>query len=493
MTQVYQPTSPVAAQSIRQWARETDVLVVGLGAAGASAAIEAATAGAEVEVLELASAGGGTTALAGGQIYLGGGTPIQKACGFEDSAEAMYEYLLMAAGPNADHAKVRAYVDDSLAHYDWLVAHGVEFNPVYYPHKDTNTPNDESLIYSGNEECHGYRDRAAPVPRGHKPKAMGEDGGATLMRALIADLEARPGVTLTCDARVLTLILDGRRVVGAMARIDGEVVAIRAHRGVVLCAGGFIFNDTMIDQHAPRLKVINTPLGNPGDDGTGIRLGLGAGGAAINMHEGFMCLPFYPPASHVKGIMVNGQGQRFVNEDCYHGQMAHHAVNQPNGKVYLLVDESLYQQPPDYAGIVVKEVGDSIEELERDAGFAEGTLASTLAVYNTFAARGEDPLFHKQASYLQVLKPPFVLLDCSLQAGGCMYSGFTFGGLNTRVTGEVLDHGGQPVPGLYAAGRNTAGLPRSGEGYSSGMSIGDATYFGRRAGQSAASHKPQAL
>ncbi|HUH36812.1 MAG TPA: FAD-dependent oxidoreductase, partial [Spongiibacteraceae bacterium] len=127
MTQVYQPTSPVAAQSIRQWARETDVLVVGLGAAGASAAIEAATAGAEVEVLELASAGGGTTALAGGQIYLGGGTPIQKACGFEDSAEAMYEYLLMAAGPNADHAKVRAYVDDSLAHYDWLVAHGVEF------------------------------------------------------------------------------------------------------------------------------------------------------------------------------------------------------------------------------------------------------------------------------------------------------------------------------------------------------------------------------
>jgi len=71
-----------------------DVVVVGLGSAGASAAIEAAEQGATVLVLEAASAGGGTTAMAGGLIYMGGGTPTQKACGIEDTTEDMYEYLL---------------------------------------------------------------------------------------------------------------------------------------------------------------------------------------------------------------------------------------------------------------------------------------------------------------------------------------------------------------------------------------------------------------
>src|SRR5690606_1667569 len=153
------------------------------------------------------------------------------------------------------------------------------------------------------------------APRGHKPKAMGEDGGATLVRTLTAALESTRA-RIEYNARVLTTVVDGDRVVGVMVRIDREVRAIKARRGVVLCAGGFIFNEEMVNKHAPQLKRLTMPLGNPGDDGAGIRLGMGVGGAAINMHEGFMCLPFYPPAPHVKGIMVNEQGQRFVNEDC---------------------------------------------------------------------------------------------------------------------------------------------------------------------------------
>ena len=89
MTSKTHPASPICASEIDTWHDEYDVIVVGFGGAGSCAALEAAANGATVLILELASGSGGTTALAGGQIYLGGGTPIQQACGFEDSREDM--------------------------------------------------------------------------------------------------------------------------------------------------------------------------------------------------------------------------------------------------------------------------------------------------------------------------------------------------------------------------------------------------------------------
>src|SRR5690606_10072986 len=128
---------------------------------------------------------------------------------------------LAASGPNADPEKVRYYCDNSLEHYNWLETQGVEFNPVYYGEKNTNTPNDETLIYSGNETCNDFRRIAKPAPRGHKPKAMGEDGGAMLIRTLTAALE-KTTARIEYNARVLTTIVDQGRVVGVMVRIDRE-------------------------------------------------------------------------------------------------------------------------------------------------------------------------------------------------------------------------------------------------------------------------------
>ena len=93
-----------SARSVRvpAWDLEADVVVVGLGAAGASAAIEAAEAGAGVLVLEREFAGGGTSALSGGSIYLGGGTPLQRACGFDDTPEEMYRYLRASVQPGPE-------------------------------------------------------------------------------------------------------------------------------------------------------------------------------------------------------------------------------------------------------------------------------------------------------------------------------------------------------------------------------------------------------
>jgi len=130
-------------------------------------------------------------------------------------------------------------------------------------------------------------------------------------------------------------------------------------------------------------------------------------------------------------------------------------------------------------------VEETIEELERALGLPQGELVHTVTTFNEHAARGEDPLFHKHADYLRPLQsPPYAALDCSLD--GAVFAPFTLGGLDTKSTGEVLTVEGDIVAGLYAAGRNAAGLPRCGSTYASGMSIGCATFFGRRAGRAAA-------
>lgn len=486
---------PKAASTVETWDSSTDVLIVGLGGAGTSAAIAAADAGAQVLVIEAASAGGGTTALAGGQIYFGGGTPTQKACGIEDSLEDMYQYMLHTGGPNVDAVKVRQYVDDNLAHYDWMIEQGMEFKPEYEPRKLNNTHGDEGLIYSGNETCYPYDEIARPAPRGHKGRAVGEGGGALLMEKLISSAQAK-GVQFQYDARALTAIVDkAGAVVGLVVRIDGKERCIAARAGVVLCAGGFIMNRDMVAQHAPRLLNSNYPLGNPNDTGAGIQIGLGVGGEAINMHEGFVSLPFYPPSSMVEGIVVNGKGQRVVAEDCYHGRMGEEMFAAPDEKFYLIIDNKNFDalQKPPLGGYSVAAVAESIEELERELELPDDSLTETLAFFNRHAANGEDPLFHKRVPHLKPLdEAPYAAFDFSMR-GGAWFPAFTFGGLNTRLDGEVLTADGEVVPGLYAAGRTACGLPRCGATYSSGVSIGDATYFGRRAGVAAAAKLSAAL
>ena len=125
----FSPARPVRLADVKRWDMETDVAIVGFGGAGACAAIEAADAGVAVAIFELASASGGSTAMSSGEVYLGGsgGTRVQKACGFEDSTENMYKFLMAAHGPQADEAKVQTYAENAAKHFDWLVERGVPF------------------------------------------------------------------------------------------------------------------------------------------------------------------------------------------------------------------------------------------------------------------------------------------------------------------------------------------------------------------------------
>lgn len=99
---------PIPESSIKSWDYESDVVVAGYGVAGASAAIEAARSGAEVLVLERSGDWGGAASMSGGLIYLGGGTPLQKACGFDDTVDSMKAFMKAAFGPAADEVKVDA-------------------------------------------------------------------------------------------------------------------------------------------------------------------------------------------------------------------------------------------------------------------------------------------------------------------------------------------------------------------------------------------------
>lgn len=477
------PTKPLAVADVPRWDHESDVVIVGLGGAGASAAIEARQRGAEVLVLERASEGGGSTALSGGIIYFGGGTPVQQACGFEDDPTEMLKYLLMASGPNPDAAKCELYCQQSLEHFAWFEAQGVQFKRSYYAKKTTEPVTDDCLLYSGNENVWPFDRTARAAPRGHKPQVEGS-AGRKLMETLIARV-LELGARIEENARAQTLIVDQQgRVVGVCYKQLGEERYARARRGVILCAGGFIMNRELVARHVPKLLNVNIQIGNPGDDGTGILMGLGVGGAAICMGEGFVSVPFYPPSKLVQGIIVNAQGQRFINEDSYHGRTGDFVLQQSGGVAYLILDNECFGRP--IAGMQIKAAEETIEELEAALELPPGSLQHTTEYYNAHAKDGEDPLFHKAAGYLRPLAtPPFAALDLSV--GKALIPGFTMGGLDTLPTGEVLSADKRVVPGLYAAGRTTAGLPRSAAGYSSGMSIGGATFFGRLAGRQAAS------
>ena len=129
---------------------------------------------------------------------------------------------------------------------------------------------------------------------------------------------------------------------------------------------------------------------------------------------------------------------------------------------------------------------ETVEDMEKALEIPEGKLVATLNRYNENAARGEDPDFHKQPEYLAPQdKGPWGAFDLSL--GKAMYSGFTVGGLATTVDGEVLREDGSPIEGLFAAGACASNLAQDGKGYASGTQLGEGSFFGRRAGEHAAS------
>ena len=478
---------PVPTASITSWDHEADVVIAGYGIAGAAAAVEASRNGADVLVLERTGSWGGAASMAGGFIYLGGGTPLQKACGFDDSVDNMTAFLNAAMGPGADERKIADYCEGSVEHFNWLVGCDVPFKAEFFGEPGWEPMGDQGLMYSGGENSYPFNTIATPAPRGHLPqmsnKKQGESSAGYMLMKPLVETATAAGARALYDVRVQSLIVESDgRVAGIRARRYGTEVTIRARRGVVLATGSFAYNDAMVAQYAPRIA------GRPAasieqHDGQAIRMAQALGADLAHMDATEVAI-FIDPQQLVRGILVNGRGQRFVAEDTYPGRVGQLTLYHQDNTAYLIIDgdaqdEAMASASPQLMMRPPTWVCDSVAELESELGLASGSLQSTVAAYNEAAERGEDPLLHKKPQWLKPIGSPVGAIDLRDSTGG-----FTLGGLQTTLDGEVLHVSGEPIPGLYGAGRSAAGL--AAWGYASGISLGDGSFYGRRAGSRAA-------
>ncbi|WP_305093989.1 FAD-binding protein [Prescottella sp. R16] len=524
---------------IEHWDGEADVVVVGFGAAGASAAIEAADRGAQVLVVERFD-GGGATAISGGIYYAGGGTAQQKEAGIDyDTPRAMFDYLKLETNGVVSDELLDDFCARSIENLQWLESLGVPFEGSMAPRKTSYPTNDYYLYYSGNELAPPYKDAAKPAPRGHRTKGRGTSGKVffaalekaaakrridvrrqTTVTSLITD-DAGAVIGIECrevDPRAIVLrrlhrVLGsanrkfnlyyrpiGRLMDGPIRRIeDGHTVVrrYRARKGVVLAAGGFVFDRQMLAEHAPRY-LNGTGLGTIGDDGSGIRLGQSVGGATDRMDRVSAWRFFNPPIVMTEGVLVNKQGARICNETLYGAKIGEHIADQTDVAAYLVIDSRMLadakRQVPEqtlwfqrlqttYLFSVGHKKGATAEELARRTGIDPAGLARTLEQYNADRRDGRPDAMGKDPAHVTPLVDgPFYAIDCSIKIqAGFPCPVLTLGGLTVdEWTGAVTDPGGAAVPGLYAAGRNAVGI--CSESYVSGLSIADCVYSGRRAG-----------
>ncbi len=528
------------------WDATADVVVVGFGGAGACAALEAHAAGAEVLVLDRFH-GGGATAISGGVVYAGGGTPEQREAGIDDSPEAMLAYLRLETAGAVSEQTLRRFCDGSVDMLAWLKGHGVPFEGSAAPFKTSYPTNDYYLYYSGNELSGPARAVAAPAPRGHRARGRGTSGAA-LFAPLRAAARAR-GIAVRAQTRAEELVTDetgrvvgvrcwtmagaparvvrehrmlarrvakmnlwyrplGKRMSARLLRLEREHArpwTVRARRGVVLCAGGFSFNRAMVREHAPSYAP-GLPLGTLGDDGSGIRLGSGAGGATRNLDRMSAWRFFTPPSALAKGVLLGPDGSRVCNESLYGAAVAEHVIHEHGGEAYLLVDQAVLAEARSqipaqtlwFQRLQLRTAlgparleGRTVVEVTAQAGIDPATAERTVAAYNDLArAREEDPL-GKPGDLVQPLETgPFSLVDISIRKSvrfPCPT--MTLGGLVVdEDTGAVLDGDGSPVPGLFAAGRTAVGICAT--SYVSGLSLADCVFSGRRAGLAAATRTP---
>src|SRR6195952_3285646 len=307
----------LSVDDVTSWSDEVDVVVLGFGIGGGCAAVSAAAAGAGVLVLERAAAAGGTTSMAGGHFYLGGGTEVQRATGHDDNPDDMYDYLVaVSREPELD--KIRAYCDGSVEHFNWLEQLGFEFERSFYPGKVVVPPGTEGLSYTGNEKVWPFCEQAVPSPRGHSVPVPGELGGASMVIDLLVKRADELGVQFRYETGATNLILDADgAVVGVAWKHFTETGAAKA-KSVIIAAGGFAMNPDMVAEHTPELGqprrtkhhglVAPYILGNPNDDGLGLRMGVSVGGVAENRKEKFLTAAGAPPGGAVAGGRVHKGG-----------------------------------------------------------------------------------------------------------------------------------------------------------------------------------------
>jgi len=463
-----------------------DLIVVGAGTGGIPAALFAARKGARVLLLDKAPMIGGTLHWSTGQIA-GAGTVFQQHLGIEDSPDAHYADCMRINRHTADPALTRLTVDHAGAMINWLAAQGFAARD---GHPITGLGHDHFTV---------------------RRYLQGVQSGLSILSAFepaLRDQINAGRVTLALDTEVVELMQarDSGAVLGVVARSsDGQLRDYRA-RHTILATGGCAANPRLYEElHGVPLYA---QAAYPTSTGQGLLLGLAAGGT-LRGGEKYACLPGLIPREHRYPstldayaplhpglrmpweILVNANGERFVQED---NPSVHHIelgiADQPGHRHWAIYDQAiLLQSPPIIPDWTVDRLADehrkhpmfhradTLEQLAFNAGLNAHKLTATVARYNSAIERGETDDFGRSHRPLPIAQPPYYAIAMQ---GWTLVS---FAGINVNGGLQVLDREGRPISALYALGEVLGAGATSGRAYTNGMLVTPAITFGRWLGQ----------
>lgn len=453
---------------------DADVVVVGAGIAGLSAAVAASEEGSKVVLIEKMASVGGASIVCGGEI-LAAGTEMQKSQGIEDSTEALKNYWLEIGNGHVNEEIISFIAESSGNTVDWLKDKGALFKNVtfsyYYPAQDP------------------YRNHATP-----------SESGQDFILPLY-ETAKKNGVDIRLETPAVALINENGVIKGVVAENQGRTITINA-KSTILATGGYANNEELMKQYSPNVGAYGTFLGDA-HNGDGLIMArdagaeIVAGGGAIANPMDMGATKYYDAG----GIFLNvtPEGKRFSNENDYWFKRTAKLYFEENFNHYYSIMDSKTQnegfEEAIKAGTAFK--ADTIEELAALIGMEPGVLADTVSRYNEMCSTQVDTDFGKPAvgkvgNREANLKE--VNLLTSIDQGPYYAVNFktngvtgTFGGPKTTLNGEVVSKDGSVITGLYAAGEVANGELFYRQYPCSGSSIQMSATMGVQAGKAAAS------
>ncbi|MDY5841355.1 MAG: flavocytochrome c [Peptoniphilaceae bacterium] len=481
---------------------DVDVVVVGAGGAGLTAAIEAKSAGANVLLLEKEALSGGNTVKATGGMNAAK-TPYQDANKFSEAEEtAIRKQIATAKEKYPDLAELANTVEKQLDEYlanpqgyfdsvelfmlDTMVGgKGINNPELVKTLVDNSAATIEWLKENGMTLESVGSFGGASVKRIHRP--VGEDGKTVAVGSYLVPkltkLAKEKGVEILYSTPATELIQENGKVAGVKA---GDIT-VHA-KSVVLATGGFGADLERVVSYKKDLKGFVT-TNAPGATGDGIDMAAKAGAATVDMDQ----IQIHPTVEQstaslitegVRGdgaILVNQEGVRFTNEVSTRDVVSAAEIAQPGGYAYLIFDQALADKSAPLSGYIKKgftTAGETYEELAKTIDVDPATLTKTMETWNGYVEAKKDPDFDRTSFTEPLSKAPFYAIKLS---PGIHH---TMGGLVINTASQVLNESSEPISGLYAAGEVTGGV--HGANRLGGNAVADILIFGRIAGQNAA-------
>ena len=438
-----------------------DVIVVGAGGAGMTAAMSAHDGGARVILLEKMAVAGGNTCFAEGGMNACC-TKLQKEEGIEDSVDLFASDTFKGGHDLGNMDLIRYMCENSNAAIERLAERGMNLT---------------KISTSGG----------ASVPRIHRP----EDGSAVgkyLVKHMCEQCAQRGVDAVTHMGVQEILIGDDGSIAGVRALDDrsGHLVDYHAP-AIVIAAGGFGANHEMLAQYRPELREAVT-TNQPGAQGDGILLGQAAGGDVVDIEQ----IQVHPTVEQstsillsegIRGdgaILVNADGNRFTDELLTRDVVSAAEWAQPGGWAFAVFDRKVYDENKSIEEKFEEKnlalSSDTLEGLCELMGVDAANFAATMEAYNGAIADDVDDPFGRWKSRYPIDEAPFYAIKV---APGIHH---TMGGLRIDTEARVLDASGDPIPGLFAAGEVTGGI--HGGNRLGGNAICDINVFGHRAAES---------